>query len=207
MAEHQGNIVAYEHTALEYVGSDPLGGSDYIDPAQVIADAREEAERKVQEAYAEGLRRGMAAGEEKFNEKVGEAAQVLHNASQALQEARQAFLASVEPQVVALAGTITRRILEREAKISEDVVTTVTRAALELLLDQEHLSLRVNPADLEVIRARRITLLEEFENIKRLDIVPDDQIELGGCIAESHRLHVDAQLSLQVEQVMGQLEA
>ncbi len=198
----QAEVVAFEHTVLEAIGGD---ARDYVDPATILADARAEAEGRVQEAYAEGMRRGVEAGEAQFKESVGESAALLQKAGEVLQQERQAFLDSLESQIVQLSFAIARRILQREAQLSPEVVQTTARAALEQVLDQEHVVLHVNLADLETIRGERGTLLDDFDGIQRLDVVPDESVESGGCVAESDQLHVDARLEAQLEQILDTL--
>lgn len=198
----QVEVVAFERSVLETIG---VGSKESVDPAVILAEARAEAELKVREAFAEGTRRGIEAGKTQFKESVGESAETLRKVGEVLQEERQAFLDSLEPQVVELAFSIARRILRREAQVSPEVVQTTVRAALEQVLDQEHVVIHVNPGDLEVIRGHRVTLLDDFDGIHRLDVVPDEAVESGGCVAESGQLHVDARLDAQLEQILDTL--
>ena len=198
-------IVAYEHGTLESIAPEHLGGKAYIDPAAILAEAREKAEQKVREAYEEGMHRGTEAGKDKFNASVAEAEKLLNSAAEALRDARTSFLDSLEPQIVKLAIGIAAQILKREAQEAPDLLRSTTRAALERILDEEQVTLRVNPVDLEVLREHRIELLHQFDGISRLEIVGDESIEPGGCIATSENLHVDAQIQTQLEKIMEQL--
>ena len=176
-----------------------------IDPAQLIADARAEAERMIRDGYAEGLRRGKEAGRAEFLEAVGQAAQSLTSAGQVLIQAREAFLSALEPQVVSLAHAIAARILRREAQVNPEVVQMTVRAALGNLIDREQVTLRVNPHDLDVLRAEQAVLLDEFDGTKQLVIVPDASVDTGGCIADTASMHVDATLNAQLERILDAL--
>lgn len=198
-------VAAYEHDALEPIVPEHPGGKDYVDPAAILAEAREKAEQKVREAYEEGMHRGTEAGREKFNASVAEAEKLLNNAAEALKDARIGFLDSLEPQIVELAIAIAAQILKREAEESPDLLRSTARAALERILDEEQVTLRVNPVDLDALREHRIELLHQFDGISRLDIVGDESIESGGCIATSETLHVDAQIQTQLEKILERL--
>ena len=100
---------------------------------------------KVREAYAEGLRRGTEAGQAKFAEAVGKAAEALEHAAVAMREAQAEFLLSLEPQVVALAAAIAERILRREPSIEPERVRTTVHEALVHLEKRERITLRMNP--------------------------------------------------------------
>ena len=176
-----------------------------VDPAAILDQARQDAEEKVREAYAAGMRRGMEAGEEKFSQAVGESAQMLSQAAETLRQARQEFLDALEPQMVQLATSIASKIIDQETQVSVEIVKRTTRSVLERILDEERVVLRVNPQDLETLREHRIQLLEEFEGIKQLELQPDDTINPGGCVAVTEHLRIDGRLESQLEQIMNQL--
>ncbi len=174
-------------------------------PEEVLAQARAEAERVIRDGYAEGLRRGTQAGKEEFMRSVGAAADMLVNAAQALVQAREGFLRSVEPQVIALVKAMTERVLQREPSIDAALLETTVRAALGNLVDRERVTLRVNPHDLEALRAQQANLLDDFPAVGQLLIVADEQVGAGGCIAETESLQVDARLDAQLEKILDAL--
>lgn len=172
----------------------------------ILAEAREEAAVKVREAYAEGHRRGMEAGRADFERSVGESVAALQAAAAAVVHARETFLNTLEPEVVALAVRIAERILLREAETDRGLVLRTVRKALEHLTDRESIVLRVNPADLEVVRAEKLRLTEEFDGIARVVVESDAGVLPGGCIAESSLMQVDARLGHQLEAIYSALK-
>lgn len=195
-------ISSYERSILE---TGKTGSTRYVDPASILADARSEAEEKVRQAFAEGLERGHQAGLKKFEDSVGEAEQVLKAAGEELKAARKAYLDDMEPRLAQLASAIAAKILGREAELGEDLVKNCARTALESVVDLERVTLKVNPGDLEAIRGHKVKLLDEFDGLGRLEIVADESIEPGGCVAVSDRLHVDAQWEAQIKLILEQL--
>lgn len=198
-----GAVSAYKRLILDEAASDASQAT--TDPAMILEQARADAEEKVREAYAEGMRRGIAAGEEKFNESVGETARMLSQAAETLQQARQEFLDELEPQMVRLATSIASKIINRETQISSEIVQRTTRSVLERVLDEERVVLRVNSKDLDTLREHRIQMLDEFEGIKQLELQADDSIVPGGCIAVTEHLRIDGRLESQLEQILNQL--
>jgi len=181
------------------------GPSEITDPATILEEARAEAQEKVREAYAEGMRRGMEAGEAKFRKSVAESIRLLQEAGGRLEASRMAFLNDIEPQLVHLAVSIAEKILEREAQLSSDVVKRTARSVLERVMDEEHVVLRVNPADLEALREYRVEALEQFDGLERLDVMPDETIDPGGCIAQTDSVQVDGRLNSQLECILNEL--
>jgi flagellar assembly protein FliH len=199
----EDQVSDYQRDALEEVRGE--SGNSTLDPAYILAEARAEAERKVQEAYTEGHRRGVESGEAEFKTTVGEAADIIEQVVASLEESRKSFLDELEPQLAHLAQAIAARILTYEASHSEEVVRQMARAVLESVLDQEQVTLRVHPGDLEVLRAYREDLLRTFEGIKQLELIPDPSVETGGCVAETSTLVVDGQLTTRLQHIIDHL--
>lgn len=187
----------YERITLEA----PVEVVDEPDTAEmreaILAEARDEAAQKVREAYAEGMRRGIEAGKARFDEMVNKAASALNAAASAMTAARTEFLAGLEPQVVGLACEIAAAILQRETEIDRSLIVQTAKRALTALVDRERVVLRVNPADLAGLRMQKVTILDEFSGIAKLEIVGDAEIEPGGCVADSERMHADARFTAQ----------
>jgi flagellar assembly protein FliH len=163
--------------------------------------ARLETERLAQEAYEEGFRKGRADGEDEFRKEVGASAEALAAVSESIRAAHSAFLESLEPQVLSLVQAIVQRVLYRDMRADPDLVLRTVRHALENLTDRARLLVRLNPADLEVVRNHKLTFLEEFDGVRQMELMGDDTITSGGCIVESELMQVDAQLDERLERV------
>lgn len=173
--------------------------------AEIVAEARAEAERKVREAYAEGLRRGETAGREAFDATIAQAAEALEAAAMEMQTARRIFLDTLEPQVFELATLIARRVLDREIRMEKDLVKETARRALEALADRQRVTLRVHPADIEALRAHKISLLENFPGVQSLDVEADPAVKPGGCMASSETMEADVRLEVLLDAVLSVL--
>ena len=170
-------------------------------PEERLAAFKAEAEAQVREAYAEGLRRGEEAGREQFLETVAHAAETLTTAAHAIQQARQRFLESLEPEVLTMVRLVTERVVRREMQSDAALISRTVRAALELMLDSERVTLRVNPTDLAVLREQQVALLDEFDGVAQLDIRADESVEPGGCIADTSVMQVDGTLKTQLQRI------
>jgi len=187
-------------SVMEAEGIDPVAIRDTI-----MAEARHEAECKVQEAYAEGMRRGIEAGKARFAESVAESAAALQAASEAMRAAHDAFLDSLTPQLIELAGAIARRILQRESKMDPDLALRTARRALEQLVEREAVVLHVNPKDADALRAQKIALLDEFDGVRQITVMSDPEIAPGGCLVETEKVHVDARIDAQLDRILDDL--
>jgi flagellar biosynthesis/type III secretory pathway protein FliH len=200
-----GRYPAFEPAALSanpaHAGAD--AGTDASPPTaeETLEALKDAAEAQVREAYAEGLRRGEEVGRDQFLASVAHAAEALATAAHALQHARQQFLESLEPEVLQIVRLVTERVVRREMQADPALIGRTVRAALELMLDSERVTLRVNPGDLAALREQQVTLLEEFDAIAHLDIRADEDIEPGGCVADAPAMQVDGALKTQLQRI------
>lgn len=213
------NVVAYDRGALEdfpefpaeeeIIPEEEAPVEEAIDlealRAEVLAMAREEAAELVQQAYQEGLRRGEEAGRAAFDERVATIAPLLEQAAADMQAAREAFLDTLEPQVVELVALAARRTLQRELATDEQLLHATVRRALAKLSDRQKLLVRLNPADTQTLREHKVTLLEDFRGVEELEIISDEKITPGSCVIDSQTMQADARLDHLLEDVLAQL--
>jgi flagellar assembly protein FliH len=171
----------------------------------VLEEARVEAEKKVQEAYAEGLRRGMEAGRAEFLESIAECESALHAAAGAMVRARKDFLDTLEPQVFEMALLLGERVLQREVRCDPEMVQHIAQKALTVLADRQHVVIRVHPSDLTAIREHEIALLDQFGGMDSLAVEEDASVGAGGCEVFSETMQVDARLETLLQHVLDEL--
>ena len=204
-----GDFACYQRGALEQSIMASAHEIPMVDPHEerdaILAEARALAEERVREAYAEGLRRGETAGRPKFDASLAECVQALNSAVAAIRESNDEFLLSLEPQVVKLAHAIAGHVVQREATGDSELIVRTVRRALESLVERRRLVLRLHPQDLEAIRSHKVTLLDEFDGVDGVELIPDEHITPGGCIAESETLHADARLEVQLKRALEAL--
>lgn len=214
-AGDEAEIVLYERSTLEEgaVEAGDAPEASVLDPValreKIIADAISEgralAEAKVQEAYAEGLRRGMEAARRDFEERVAVAADALDAASAAMRESHETFLATLEPEVFELVRRITEQVIGRELRTDPELLVETIRRALHCLADEAEAKVRLAPGDIEVLQERQVDVIEQLKSVHPLVIIPDGRVEPGGCVVDTERVRVDAQPSHMFERILQHL--
>lgn len=199
-------ISAYEHSELEEIIPEETFENPQEAREKILAEARQEAEKRVKEAYAEGYRRGMESGRADFDRAVADSAEALKSAARAIEEARGNFLAALEPEMVELAARIARQILHRETQVDRELIACTARMAIQHLMDRETIVIKINPADMDAMRAEKLRLVEEFDGITDMRLVADESIEPGGCIAESGSMQADASIDSQLQAILESLK-
>ena len=172
----------------------------------VMSEARAEAAKKIQDAYEQAYQRGLDTGRDAFNATIAQAAETLNAAATAMEEARQSFLDSLEPQVVELATLIAERVLQREVRMDPEIIHQMVKRALMAIADRQHIVIRVHPDDYEALRSHKVTLLEDFDGVEELDVEADETISPGGCMIESQLMQTDARLETLFAHVLESLK-
>ena len=153
------------------------------------------------EARAEGRRTALAEVEAEVSaaikqhqsaqQRMERAAQVLAAAIDQIEHIDLGTLHELEQQVLALAVSIAEEIVGRELSAGHDVAINSARRALAMTPDRGDVALRVHPGDLGAV-------LDSLGNMSHragdVQIVADDGVSPGGCIAATGPLRVDAQL-------------
>lgn len=116
------------------------------------------------------------------------------------------YFERVEGEVVRLALSISRKILEREARVDPSLLGALVRIALERMQSGPSVRIRVTPGKGDHWRA----MSSESESSARWEVVEDPTLSAGDCVVEteagSANYGFDAQLS-GVEEIFTSLLA
>jgi type III secretion protein L len=112
-------------------------------------------------------------------------------------ERRDQALASAERDILRLAVKIAEKIIGREIERDRTAVVDIVANAMRQARRNETVTVRVNPADLELIETHRHRLARSTRE-QLLDIVPDPRVRSAGCLIESESGAIDARLETQL---------
>ncbi|HEX3802921.1 MAG TPA: FliH/SctL family protein [Solirubrobacteraceae bacterium] len=195
------NISAYTFRQLE--SSVELDGA----PADVIARAWAEADTIREQARLEGGTAGYAEGIERAKAEASPAAAALAEAIRAVGGTRDEVVETLTRQAGELAVLIAEQIVAGAFTVEPERIVDVTRAALRRLADRHHVTVLVNPDDLELLTSAVQTLQSELGGIEHLDVQADRRIERGGAIAQTAYGEIDATIGVQLQAARELVEA
>ena len=176
-----------------------------VQPAEVEEDLSAELERlrtalfqaeqqriaDVSLAREQGAKQARAAMEEEAGEQLAEARREIIDAVEAFETERKRYFADAEAEVVKLALALSRRILNREAKLDPLMLRGVVRVAVEQMTSEDEVRLRVPRAD--------VAAWTEILQGEDVQVEGDAGMQPGGCElytkCGSVDLGVEAQLS------------
>jgi len=186
--------VSYDFEQLEPSEPPPRDAA-----ARELAAARAEAEQIRAEARAEGFAAGRAEGIEHGRAEAQSAAGALLEAVRGVEEIRVQTADSVERDAIDLALALAGKIVLATLQIRPELVVEVVQGALRRVAGQRRISIVVNPADLETVRASLGDLRGQSAAVERWDLQPDARVAVGGAVVRTAEGEVDASVATQLE--------
>jgi type III secretion protein L len=160
-----------------------------IEAEQAIAKIKTEAEEMREGAKKEGYEAGRQEGVEKLMEATAQVIQRMNDLE-----------AQLIPQIKDLSLAIVRKILGKELELHpEEVVSIIRQALSDKARQRKEIVLRVNPADLDIVRQSRGQLVEVLSRCKEIALREDPNVELHGVVIETDAGVIDAQLETQLQ--------
>ncbi|OZI33080.1 type III secretion system protein [Bordetella genomosp. 1] len=173
-----------------------LRAADHAALAQadaLLAQAQEAAraiEAGAQAAFDAERERGYADGREEAL--MGQAERMIETVGRTIE-----YFAGVENEMVDLVMASVRKVID--GFDDREKVMIVVRNALAVVRNQKQMTLRLNPAEVDVVRARINDLLAAYPGVGYLDILADGRLARGACILESEIGMVEASLESQFQ--------
>ena len=165
--------------------------------ASAHADAVEIRNRAAEEGYRDGLARATA--------QTAEAIEAVISLTQEASEQKWALINGAEENIVDLALDIAAKIVAEHVEVNPNIVTNIAKKALHLAVEREHIVIRVNLEDLEVMKAAKEDLMCAMDGIQKIELIADRRIKRGGCVIETSAGNIDAGIESQLNEVKQSL--
>jgi flagellar assembly protein FliH len=167
--------------------------------ARMLAQATADAERIRELARAEGYDEGRSAGHEHGAAEISSAASALGEAVQGIDALRTDVVEAVEADAIELALALAGKILAGAFQARPELVVEVVQGALRRISDRRRITVLVNPADLEVVRAAIGELTAQGSGVELCDVQSDERVGAGSAIVRTAEGEVDASVHTQLE--------
>lgn len=201
-------IAQAQMEAQQIVSQAQLQAQQLVAEAQANLQQELEAVRQqaAEQGFQEGVQQGVAAGQQQG---MAESAQRVEHLKMEFVElvlARRKVLAAMEPEIVHLAVEIAEKIVGMELATGREIITGIVKQALATLKERDEITIRVNPAEVDAIKANQAAYEAMIEGLKRFEVIPDGAIEVGSCSIETNLGNVDARIATQLEAVRNGLD-
>ena len=170
-------------------------------PAVMAAEPAVSSEAQLasieREAFASGFAQGERAGAETAAVQADAMLRRLAHTIDEVATLRTRIVRDTEQQMVQLALTVARRILEREVSVDRELVMAIARVALDRVADAETVTLRLSAEDHAAIAAAH----HEGWPGGHVTVIADARLPRGGCRLESDLGNIDAGLDAQLQEM------
>lgn len=192
---------------------------DYLSQVQqeasaILATAKLDATKILEQAKLDGL----AQAETAVTQRVEQSAQQLSDKRcktaiaaceatvKSLTEDTTKWLAMWRNQSIELAVKIAEKLLRREMQDKEETLRVWMEEAIVAMRDARDVRVLVHPDDFAVAGRFLQQLAKSVPQAASVEILPDPEISLGGCIVRSTHGHIDQQLESQLQRLVQQLQ-
>ena len=165
--------------------------------AEILAAAEVEANKIKEEVEKKAREEGLKAARAEIDERTSKLDELLKRLSTVQKYCHQKY----EEEMVQLALSCTRRLLNREISLDETIITNCVREVFNESSVQGNVTLLLNHEDIQLINELRSQLLNDFPRIDGLTLEVGEGIERGGCILESTMGRIDASLRSKFEEL------
>jgi flagellar assembly protein FliH len=173
---------------------------------ELLAADRQQRGRQHEEELRERYDAGVAQGRSDGGAEFARAVELLSGYAEMLQAEKRELAAKAEQSALELSFTLARKIVGDELQARPAAVADIAKMAVRQLLNCDEIRLRVNPDDLEYLRAIQSDLESMLGKNTPLEIRADQSVERGGCLIETERGNLDARISSQLETLRAGLQ-
>jgi flagellar assembly protein FliH len=175
--------------------------------ARCLASAQEQAVALTTAAYEQGLRQGEEAAREALTAQLSPVLSAFQQATTEIAHLRTTVLQQAEEDIITLAFQLARKIIQYEALQHREVLAATLTRALEHVVEQNQIVVRVHPDDLHYATEIKEELGLARGDIKTLTVQGDTSIGRGGCLVESSLGTIDARIEAQFDELEQRFRA
>jgi len=180
-------------------------GEAKLKSSNILAAAKEDAEKLKKDAYDASYQKGYEEGKIKGREEGLRSVEALREEAKALlNEAHRAsreYIENQKEEIIDLALCIAEKIIGYEADMKDSVILNIAARAIEEAVVRGNLIIRVNPEDYAILDCQRDELAKAAGEDTVINIIRDSGIKRGGCRIESEESFVDATVDAQLEKI------
>jgi flagellar assembly protein FliH len=193
--------VSYAFEPLEPSAAPPRDAA-----ARVLAKAMADAERIRETARAEGFQEGRSAGHAQGAAEIAAGSAALAAAVAGIEALRAETVQAIESDAIDLSLRLAGKILAGAQQAQPELIVDVVQGALRRIVDRRRITVIVNPADLEVVKAAIGELTAQGSGVETCDLQADERVGLGSAVVRTSEGEVDASVHTQLERAREVVE-
>jgi len=120
---------------------------------------------------------------------------------------RQRLYGQYEADMLTLVKTMVDRVLFHEVTVNPQVIEVCLKTALTYVVENSNITIRLHGQDLERLRQAAMERPEILAGHKKIELVEDPAIAMGGCALDSGFGEIDATLDSRRAKVFAAIDA
>lgn len=162
-----------------------------IDERALVSRAQEEAQSIRENAAKEGYKNGLMEAKSEID--------MLKKSLEVFTGARKTAFDEISEDILEIALAVAKKIIKKEVESSNEVLKSVMSEVFDELSDNdEKITVRVNPDDVEFAKASLPEILSEKGMNAKINVVGDNLVEKGSCSVVATNGVVDANFATQL---------
>ena len=172
----------------------------------LLEKAKKEAEIIKKKAYEEGFIRGKNEGLELEKKRLSEIVHNLINGLSEINYLKEKIVKQLEKNMIILIKEISKKVILNETLTNKEIVKNLIKQALQQLIDNTHVDIKVSPQDFEYLLKFKKNFLEEVEGLKHINIIKEKKVKPGGFIIETDTEILDGRIEKRLENIFKAIE-
>jgi flagellar biosynthesis/type III secretory pathway protein FliH len=170
------------------------------------ADARQAADEELRASYERGRREAEQALSQQLMQQRAEVHELMRGVLESMRQAVPQIVRDTENAVVALSLSVAQKLVA-SIPISAVLVEAVVRDALAQVEGTAQFTVRLHPADLELLQKSDSPLLGESNREKEFRFLSSPEVTRGGCLVQTQFGTVDARRETKFDLLQRMLTA
>jgi flagellar assembly protein FliH len=150
-----------------------------------------------EKGFAQGERDGVQLGQKRLEALIQQWKDLLME----MQSQRIDLYQVYERDLVALAFSISKRVLHHELTLHRDVIAFALREAFQHVVDQKKMTVHLNPMDHKYLLTHPEGCPPALKGLEGVNVIEDPTISRGGCFLETSFGDVDATIESQLDRI------
>jgi flagellar biosynthesis/type III secretory pathway protein FliH len=155
------------------------------------ADARQAVEEELRASYERGRREAEQALSEQLFQQRTEVHELMRGVLESLRQAVPQTVRDTENVMIALSLSVAQKLVA-DMPISAVLVESVVRDALAQIEGTAQFTVRLHPADLDLLQKSDSPLLAGGDGAREFRFLSSPEVTRGGCLVQTHFGTVDA---------------
>lgn len=172
----------------------------------IINQAKQEALKLKEEFKKQGFEEGVRTGTIKINQEMSVKFNLLNQVIKNLEQEKSELLLKYENDIVQLVIDVAKKIIKQEIKTDKEIIISNVKSIIGKISECKLLKIFVNPADIDVLNEYKNNFKNNLPNLKKIEILADENIGVGGCKIETEFGSFDATIKTQIQELEEELK-